>query len=59
MIDNFLELKNVSKKFTDNNENIVVLNNMSIKLPANKLVALTGPSGSGKVNINTFISTFR
>ncbi len=48
MIDNLIELKNVSKKFRDNNEDIVILNNMSIKLPANKLVALTGPSGSGK-----------
>ena len=48
MIDNLIELKNVSKKFRDNNEDIVILNNMSIKLPANKLAALTGPSGSGK-----------
>ena len=48
MTDNFLELKNVSKKFTDKHENIVVLNNLNLKLPTNELVALTGPSGSGK-----------
>ncbi len=48
MTDNFLELKNVSKKFTDKHENIVVLNNLNLKLPTNRLVALTGPSGSGK-----------
>ncbi len=48
MIENFIELKNVSKKFRDKNEDIVVLDNISIKLPTNKLVALTGPSGSGK-----------
>ena len=48
MIKNLIELKNVSKKFKDKNEEIIILNKISIKLPANKLVALTGPSGSGK-----------
>ena len=48
MIENFIELKNVSKKFRDKNEDIIVLDDISIKLPTNKLVALTGPSGSGK-----------
>ena len=48
MIENLIELKNVSKKFKDKNEDIVILDKISIKLPANKLVALTGPSGSGK-----------
>ena len=48
MIKNLIELKNVSKKFKDKNEEIIILNEISIKLPANKLVALTGPSGSGK-----------
>ena len=48
MIENLIELKNVSKKFKDKNEDIVILDNISIKLAANKLVALTGPSGSGK-----------
>ena len=48
MIENLIELKNVSKKFKDKNEEIIILNKISIELPANKLVALTGPSGSGK-----------
>ena len=48
MIENLIELKNVSKKFKDKNEDIIILKKMSIKLPMNKLVALTGPSGSGK-----------
>ena len=38
MTDNFLELKNVSKKFTDKHENIVVLNNLNLKLPTNNLL---------------------
>ncbi len=48
MIENLIELKNVSKKFRDKNEDIIILDDISIKLPTNKLVALTGPSGSGK-----------
>ena len=48
MIEYLVELKNVSKKFKDKNEDIIILDKISIKLPANKLVALTGPSGSGK-----------
>ena len=48
MIENLIELKNVSKKYKDKNTDIIVLNNISLKLPTNKLVALTGPSGSGK-----------
>jgi len=48
MIENLVELKNVSKKFKDKNEDIIILDKINIKLPANKLVALTGPSGSGK-----------
>ena len=48
MIENLIELKDVSKKFKDKNDDIVILNKISFKLPSNKLVALTGPSGSGK-----------
>ena len=48
MIENLIELKNVSKKFKDKTEEIIILNKISIKLPANKLVALTGAWGSGK-----------
>ena len=48
MIEKLIELKNVSKKFVDKNEDIVILDKINLKLPANKLVALTGPSGSGK-----------
>ena len=51
MTENLIELKNVSKKFVDKDEDIIILDKISIELPANKLVALTGPSGSGKSSL--------
>jgi len=48
MTENFIELKNIYKKFIDKDEKIVILDNLNLKLPSNKLIALTGPSGSGK-----------
>ena len=32
MTDNLIELKNVSKKFTDKHEDIVILNNLKFKI---------------------------
>ena len=51
MTENLIALKNVSKKFVDKDEDIIILDKISIELPANKLVALTGPSGSGKSSL--------
>ena len=48
MTKSFIEIKDLSKKFVDKNDDIIILNNVSLKLPGNNLLALTGPSGSGK-----------
>jgi ABC-type lipoprotein export system ATPase subunit len=48
MIDNFLKLKNIQKKYIDASKNIQVLNGVNLSLSKNNIVSLVGPSGSGK-----------
>ena len=48
MSNNFLELKNISKKYVDASKNIIVLNAINLSLDKNNVVSLGGPSGSGK-----------
>ena len=48
MIDNFLQLKNIQKKYIDASKNIQVLNGVNLSLSKNNIVSLVGPSGSGK-----------
>ncbi len=48
MTDNFLQLKNIQKKYIDATKNIQVLNGINLSLSKNNIVSLIGPSGSGK-----------
>ena len=48
MTDNFLQLKNIQKKYIDASKNIQVLNGVNLSLCKNNIVSLIGPSGSGK-----------
>ena len=48
MIDNFLKLKNIQKKYIDASKNIQVLKGVNLSLGKNNIVSLIGPSGSGK-----------
>jgi ABC-type lipoprotein export system ATPase subunit len=48
MIDNFLKLKNIQKKYIDASKNIQILNGVNLSLSKNNIVSLIGPSGSGK-----------
>ena len=48
-----LQLKNITKKYTDGDSENTVLNNVSIKVKPGEFVAIVGPSGSGK---STFLS---
>jgi lipoprotein-releasing system ATP-binding protein len=48
MIDNFLKLKNIQKKYIDASKNIQVLNGVNLSLTKDNIVSLVGPSGSGK-----------
>lgn len=48
MTDNFLQLRNIQKKYIDASKNIQVLNGVNLSLSKNNIVSLIGPSGSGK-----------
>jgi len=54
--DNSIELKNV--KFKYSNAEKLALDGINISIPANKTVALVGPSGGGKTTIASLISRF-
>ena len=55
MNKNILKILNLSKKYLGTNKDIKVLKNVNIKIKTGDLVALTGPSGSGK---NSLIECF-
>ena len=52
-----IELKNVSKFYSDNNNVTVGLRNVSIKLNKGEFVAITGDSGSGKSTLLNVVSS--
>tara|TARA_B100000287_G_C20458480_1_gene712359 strand:+ start:160 stop:837 length:678 start_codon:yes stop_codon:yes gene_type:complete len=48
MSNEIIKLLKISKKYEQNNKNIIVLKNINLKINKGELVSLTGPSGSGK-----------
>ena len=54
--DNSIELKNVKFKYDNADKNAI--DNISMKIPSNSMVALVGPSGGGKSTIANLIARF-
>ena len=54
-----LETKNISKSFVSANKKISLFNDVNFKIKKGDLIAVTGPSGSGKIYIITYISFVR
>ena len=52
MSNEIIRLSKISKKFSQNKKDIIVLNNINLKIEKGELFALTGPSGSGKSGKN-------
>lgn len=46
-----LELENLSFRYPGNSENPLILNNLSLKIPAGSWVGIVGPSGAGKTTL--------
>lgn len=55
-MENLIELNNVSKVFFNDKGQTTVLENISLTLKPNKIVAIIGPSGCGKSTILNLIS---
>jgi ABC-type lipoprotein export system ATPase subunit len=53
MTKNIISIYNLSKKYTSNNNSVVILKDISFKLYQGDIVSIVGPSGSGK---STFLN---
>ena len=54
-MNNFIELKNISKNYHDRNK-VIVLKNLNYKFKIGKTYSLVGPSGSGKSTLLNILS---
>ena len=48
MNNEIIKLSKISKKFSGNSKDLIILRNINLKINKGELVSLTGPSGSGK-----------
>ena len=48
MNNEIIKLSKISKKFSGNDKDIIVLKNINLKINKGELISLSGPSGSGK-----------
>lgn len=51
-----LELKNVSKNYTQNNQQVEAIKNLNLSVKEREFIALVGPSGCGKTTLLKIIA---
>ena len=56
VLDNIIELKNVTKIYGQKDENLCVLEDVSLQVQKGRFVVLLGPSGSGKSTLLNLIA---
>lgn len=54
----YLELKDISKSFSDNKKKKVVLKNINLQVEKNEILVILGPSGCGKSTLLKIIAAF-
>lgn len=54
----YLELKNITKTFSDNKNEKLILKNINLKVKKNEFLLILGPSGCGKSTLLKIIASF-
>lgn len=57
MKNNILTLKNISKTYYTKEKETLAINNISLEIPNNKIIAIVGPSGCGKSTLLNIIGS--
>ena len=53
-----ITIKNVTKKYKTQKEDVIALNDISLTLPSKGLIGLSGENGCGKSTLLNLISTY-
>ena len=55
-MNNIIEIVNLKKKFNiSNNQHLILLKNLDLKIAKNSITSIIGPSGSGKSSLLNII----
>jgi len=56
MLDNLLEIKNLTKTYHEKEDEIIALKNINLSIKPNEFISIVGPSGCGKSTILSILA---